>query len=86
MKDERIVPSWKQVDFELAYEQGDLPEFGRMDKIPMKKKLKKLGRIISVHEEFRVPLAPDGKPYKEDHKDDDELKNERNFILKTLKK
>lgn len=51
-------------------EKDAVVELRDIDKLTMKKKLRKLDRLISRQTEFRVPLAPDGTVYKEDHKED----------------
>ena len=57
-----------------------------LDKLTMKRKLKKLDDIIATQGEIKTSLNPDGKPHVEDHREDDDLAKEKEFIMRVLKK
>jgi hypothetical protein len=63
------------------------PELLNIEKLSMKKKLRKLDHMISVKgNELTSKLGPDGKPYVEVDLDDIELAKEKEFIMRMLQK
>ena len=53
----------------------------------MKRKLQKLDSFIAIKgEDLKIRLAPNGQPYRERDPNDEDLRNEKKYIMSTLRR